>query len=147
MGSIAGKRVHSEGLNVSALSHKCHCFGDISTCICHALVCVCQLVSLSVCLLQYVRLDHLTPPGKILKLLLHHWQLELPKLLVTVHGGIANFDLQPKLKRVFNKGLIKAANTTGAWIITGGTNTGERVSAATTVSSHPPAANGFGVHL
>ena len=73
---------------------------------------------------QYVRLDYQTSPGKILQLLLHHWHLELPKLLISVHGGIANFDLQPKLKRVFNKGLIKAANTTGAWIITGGTNTG-----------------------
>lgn len=73
---------------------------------------------------QYVRLDYLTPSERTLQLLLHHWQLELPKLLISVHGGIANFELQPKLKRVFNKGLIKAANTTGAWIITGGTNTG-----------------------
>ncbi|XP_067933259.1 transient receptor potential cation channel subfamily M member 3-like isoform X2 [Watersipora subatra] len=73
---------------------------------------------------QYVRLEHLTSPEKILQLLLHHWRLELPKLLISVHGGIANFDLQPKLNRVFKKGLIKAANTTGAWIITGGTNTG-----------------------
>jgi len=75
-------------------------------------------------MLQYVRLDYLTSAERILQLLLHHWQLELPKLLISVHGGIANFDLQPKLNRVFNKGLIKAANTTGAWIITGGTNTG-----------------------
>lgn len=72
-----------------------------------------------------MRLDYQSSPGKILQLLLHHWQLELPKLLISVHGGIANFDLQPKLKRVFNKGLIKAANTTGAWIIDGGTNTGK----------------------
>lgn len=73
---------------------------------------------------QYLRLDQNTPPQDVLQLLLNHWRLELPKLLISVHGGIANFDLQPKLKRVFKKGLIKAANTTGAWIITGGTNTG-----------------------
>uniref|UniRef100_A0A2C9JU93 TRPM SLOG domain-containing protein n=1 Tax=Biomphalaria glabrata TaxID=6526 RepID=A0A2C9JU93_BIOGL len=53
-----------------------------------------------------------------------HWGLDLPKLLITVHGGILNFELQPKLKRVFRKGLLKAARTTGAWIVTNGTNTG-----------------------
>uniref|UniRef100_A0A8C5FPU5 Transient receptor potential cation channel, subfamily M, member 1b n=1 Tax=Gadus morhua TaxID=8049 RepID=A0A8C5FPU5_GADMO len=52
------------------------------------------------------------------------WALELPTLLISVHGGLQNFDLQPKLKQVFGKGLIKAAVTTGAWIFTGGVNTG-----------------------
>uniref|UniRef100_A0A3Q3IXP2 Transient receptor potential cation channel, subfamily M, member 3 n=1 Tax=Monopterus albus TaxID=43700 RepID=A0A3Q3IXP2_MONAL len=37
---------------------------------------------------------------------------------------VRNFELQPKLKQVFGKGLIKAAMTTGAWIFTGGVNTG-----------------------
>ncbi|XP_074651257.1 transient receptor potential cation channel subfamily M member 3-like [Tubulanus polymorphus] len=73
---------------------------------------------------QYVRLSHDTQPDLVLQLLLKNWKLELPKLLISVHGGIANFELQPKLKRVFRKGLLKAAKTTGAWIITGGTNTG-----------------------
>ncbi len=41
------------------------------------------------------------------------WQLELPTLLISVHGGLQNFDLQPKLKQVFGKGLIKAAVTLG----------------------------------
>lgn len=56
------------------------------------------------------------------------WQLELPTLLISVHGGLQNFDLQPKLKQVFGKGLIKAAVTTGAWIFTGGINTGRNQS-------------------
>lgn len=42
-----------------------------------------------------------------------------------MHGGLQNFELQPKLKQVFGKGLIKAAMTTGAWIFTGGVNTGK----------------------
>lgn len=53
------------------------------------------------------------------------WQLELPKLLISVHGGLQNFEMQPKLKQVFGKGLIKAAMTTGAWIFTGGVSTGK----------------------
>ncbi|XP_046332894.2 transient receptor potential cation channel subfamily M member 3-like isoform X4 [Haliotis rufescens] len=74
---------------------------------------------------QYVRLSSFdTRPEQVLHLLQKHWGLDLPKLLITVHGGILNFDLQPKLKRVFRKGLLKAAKTTGAWIVTGGTNTG-----------------------
>nr|XP_022329694.1 transient receptor potential cation channel subfamily M member 1-like isoform X4 [Crassostrea virginica] len=74
---------------------------------------------------QYVRLSSFdTKAENVLQLLTKHWGLELPKLLITVQGGILNFDLQPKLKRVFRKGLLKAAKTTGAWIITGGTSTG-----------------------
>lgn len=52
------------------------------------------------------------------------WSLELPKLLITIQGGKANFEIQPKLKKVLRKGLLKAAKTTGAWVFTGGTNTG-----------------------
>ncbi|ESP05269.1 hypothetical protein LOTGIDRAFT_102152, partial [Lottia gigantea] len=74
---------------------------------------------------QYVRLSSFdTKPEQVLQLLQKNWGLDLPKLLITVHGGILNFDIQPKLKRVFRKGLLKAAKTTGAWIVTGGTNTG-----------------------
>lgn len=78
------------------------------------------------CGLQYIRLSSLdSRPESVVHLLTKFWGLELPKLLITVHGGLLNFDLQPKLKRVFRKGLLKAARTTGAWIITNGTNTGE----------------------
>ncbi|KAG8229410.1 hypothetical protein J437_LFUL000931, partial [Ladona fulva] len=73
---------------------------------------------------QYVRLAYDTRPELILQLFTREWTLELPKLLITVQGGKANFDLQPKLKKVLRKGLLKAAKTTGAWIFTGGTNTG-----------------------
>lgn len=74
---------------------------------------------------QYVRLSHDTRPDLIVQLLTREWQLDRPKLLITIQGGKANFDLQPKLKKVLRKGLLKAAKTTGAWIFTGGTNTGE----------------------
>ena len=32
-------------------------------------------------------------------MLLREWGLEKPKLLITVNGGKANFELQPRLKR------------------------------------------------
>lgn len=73
---------------------------------------------------QYVRLSHDTRPEIILHLFTREWGLELPKLLITIQGGKANFEIQPKLKKVLRKGLLKAAKTTGAWVFTGGTNTG-----------------------
>ncbi|XP_053674658.1 transient receptor potential cation channel trpm [Anopheles nili] len=73
---------------------------------------------------QYVRLSYDTRPELLVQLFTREWNLELPKLLITVQGGKANFELQPKLKKVLRKGLLKAAKTTGAWIFTGGTNTG-----------------------
>lgn len=77
------------------------------------------------CLFQYVRVSYDTKPDLLLHLMTKEWQLDLPKLLISVHGGLQNFELQPKLKQVFGKGLIKAAMTTGAWIFTGGVNTGD----------------------
>uniref|UniRef100_A0AAQ4RXI6 TRPM SLOG domain-containing protein n=1 Tax=Gasterosteus aculeatus aculeatus TaxID=481459 RepID=A0AAQ4RXI6_GASAC len=73
---------------------------------------------------MYIRVSYDTKPDNLLHLMVKDWQLELPTLLTSVHGGLQNFDLQPKLKQVFGKGLIKAAVTTGAWIFTGGVNTG-----------------------
>ena len=48
---------------------------------------------------QYIRLAHDTKPELVLTLLLREWGLERPKLLITVNGGKANFELQPRLKR------------------------------------------------
>ncbi|XP_045545701.1 transient receptor potential cation channel subfamily M member 1-like isoform X1 [Salmo salar] len=73
---------------------------------------------------MYIRVAYDSKPDNMLHLMVKDWQLELPTLLISVHGGLQNFDLQPKLKQVFGKGLIQAAVTTGAWILTGGVSTG-----------------------
>ncbi|KAL7406520.1 hypothetical protein ABVT39_021311 [Epinephelus coioides] len=73
---------------------------------------------------MYIRVSYDSKPDHLLHLMVKEWQLELPTLLISVHGGLQNFDLPPKLKQVFGKGLIKAAVTTGAWIFTGGVSTG-----------------------
>jgi len=49
---------------------------------------------------QYVRLSFDTRPELLVQLFTKEWNLELPKLLITVQGGKANFDLQAKLKKV-----------------------------------------------
>ena len=73
---------------------------------------------------QYIRLSFDTKPQNIINLVKNYWQLEFPKLIISVHGGIANFGLQPKLKQALKQGLIKVVNTSHIWIITAGTDTG-----------------------
>ncbi|KAF0033403.1 hypothetical protein F2P81_013469 [Scophthalmus maximus] len=49
---------------------------------------------------MYVRVSYDTKPDLLLHLMTKEWQLDLPKLLISVHGGLQNFELQPKLKQV-----------------------------------------------
>ncbi|XP_039598768.1 transient receptor potential cation channel subfamily M member 2 [Polypterus senegalus] len=73
---------------------------------------------------RYVRVSADTPPEKLYKLLTSSWQLDVPNLLISVTGGAKNFVMRPQLRNMFHRGLIKVAQSTGAWIITGGTHAG-----------------------
>ncbi|XP_040010255.1 transient receptor potential cation channel subfamily M member 6 isoform X2 [Xiphias gladius] len=77
-----------------------------------------------VCRAKYVRVAVDSKAEVLLQLMLREWQMERPKLLLTVQGGSENFTLPPKVKQAFSKGLITAALSTGAWILTDGINTG-----------------------
>lgn len=78
--------------------------------------------------LQYVRLAVDTKPEMLLQLMLKEWQMERPKLLLSVQGGSENFSLPPKVLQAFSRGLMEAALSTGAWIFTEGIGTGTSVS-------------------
>lgn len=82
------------------------------------------LTMLYVMTVQYVRVAVDAKAEALLQLMLREWQMERPKLLLTVHGGAENFPLPLKVRQAFSKGLITAAQSTGAWIITDGINTG-----------------------
>ncbi|KAK3514501.1 hypothetical protein QTP70_018664, partial [Hemibagrus guttatus] len=73
---------------------------------------------------QYVRLSCDAKPEELLSLMLQEWKMAQPKLLISVHGGTDNFPLPPRVGQAFSKGLIRAAETAGAWIFTDGFNTG-----------------------
>ncbi|XP_065060312.1 transient receptor potential cation channel subfamily M member 6-like isoform X1 [Rhopilema esculentum] len=73
---------------------------------------------------KYIRVSDETDAKDALKLLLREWKLEYPNFLVSVTGGAKTFKLPVKLKHLFSNGLYKVAQTSGAWVITGGTNTG-----------------------
>lgn len=61
---------------------------------------------------KYIRVSHRTHMDTMLKLLFEYWQLDKPKLIISVTGGAQRFTLNPRLKQVFSKGLVKAADTT-----------------------------------
>ncbi|PAA63304.1 hypothetical protein BOX15_Mlig011433g2 [Macrostomum lignano] len=73
---------------------------------------------------HYIRVAANTQPEQLLHILTRVWRLRLPKLVLTVHGGIQNFELQPKLKKVVLNGILKAAKTTDAWVISTGLDNG-----------------------
>ncbi|ESO89164.1 hypothetical protein LOTGIDRAFT_229069 [Lottia gigantea] len=72
----------------------------------------------------YVRLDPSTNLNDVWDILIEHWGLPVPKLLISVTGGAKKFDLKARLRTVLKQGLIHAAKSTGAWIVTGGTAAG-----------------------
>uniref|UniRef100_A0AAV2MTE5 Transient receptor potential cation channel, subfamily M, member 6 n=1 Tax=Knipowitschia caucasica TaxID=637954 RepID=A0AAV2MTE5_KNICA len=77
-----------------------------------------------VCRAKYLRLAVDSKPEAILQLMMKEWQMERPKLLLSVQGGSKNFSLSSKVEQAFSKGLMTAALSTGAWILTNGINTG-----------------------
>ncbi|XP_075064037.1 transient receptor potential cation channel subfamily M member 7-like [Mixophyes fleayi] len=78
----------------------------------------------NVCKAKYARLSNDSKTEDILDLMGKEWRMRLPKLVISVHGGTQKFDLHPRIKEALSRGFIKAAVTTGAWILTGGVNNG-----------------------
>jgi len=66
------------------------------------------------------------------------WNLQKPQLILSVTGGAQKFTIPHRMKKAFKRGLIKAAASTGAWIITGGTNTGVMKLVGDAVASELP---------
>ncbi|KAK7112164.1 hypothetical protein V1264_011657 [Littorina saxatilis] len=72
----------------------------------------------------YMRVDDKCDMDKVWSVLTECWQLPKPRMLISVTGGAKRFYLRPRLKNILKQGLVNAAVSTGAWIITGGTATG-----------------------
>jgi hypothetical protein len=61
---------------------------------------------------------------RILTLLHKYWGLTCPNLILTVTGGAKSFQMSKHITRKFRQGIVRASQSAGAWIITGGTNEG-----------------------
>ncbi|KAH9518536.1 hypothetical protein Btru_017091 [Bulinus truncatus] len=76
---------------------------------------------------KYIRLTSEDSVDKCIELMKTYWKMmtpQPPNLVISVVGGAKNFKLDGKMRDTFTIGLIKAAKTTNAWMITSGFNMG-----------------------
>ncbi|GMT33828.1 hypothetical protein PFISCL1PPCAC_25125, partial [Pristionchus fissidentatus] len=73
---------------------------------------------------RYARLSFDTQPETIVNLMHKGWRMKPPKLIISIHGGLTNFDLPAKLARALRRGIMKAAKACDTWIITTGMHQG-----------------------
>ncbi|CAF1379477.1 unnamed protein product [Rotaria sp. Silwood1] len=83
-----------------------------------------NIVDATTRLSQYIRLSLNTNAATVVKFMQQGWCLPKPDLIISVTGGAKNFDMSTRLRKIFQSGLVSAAITTNAWLITAGTNTG-----------------------
>uniref|UniRef100_A0A8C9RN27 Transient receptor potential cation channel, subfamily M, member 5 n=1 Tax=Scleropages formosus TaxID=113540 RepID=A0A8C9RN27_SCLFO len=69
---------------------------------------------------KFVRVCYSMDPTLIYQLLTEQWGLSPPHLVVSLVGGDELAQMKPWLRDTVRKGLVKATQTTGAWILTNG---------------------------
>lgn len=76
---------------------------------------------------KYIRMTDDDSVDNLIDLMVNHWKImepERPNLVISVVGGAKNFKLDGRMRDTFSTGLIKAAKTTSAWLISSGFNMG-----------------------
>ncbi|XP_009304689.1 transient receptor potential cation channel subfamily M member 4 isoform X1 [Danio rerio] len=72
----------------------------------------------------FLRLSNTTDPARVFDLMKEHWKLPQPSLVLSVVGGEGRSEVKSWVRDILRQGLVKAAQSTGAWIITGGLRQG-----------------------
>ncbi|XP_074164293.1 transient receptor potential cation channel subfamily M member 4 [Sminthopsis crassicaudata] len=91
---------------------------------------------------KFIRLSDRTDPAAAYSLVTRTWGFPAPNLVVSVLGGSAGSKLQPWLRDLLRQGLVRAALSTGAWIMTGGLHTGISRHVGVAVQDHNMAGSG-----
>ncbi|CAM5174068.1 unnamed protein product [Eretmochelys imbricata] len=73
---------------------------------------------------KFIRLSDSSDPALAYNLVTEHWKTSPPNLVVSVVGGDGEAPVRAWLRDLLRKGLVKAAQSTGAWIMTGGLQAG-----------------------
>ncbi|TSK14512.1 Transient receptor potential cation channel subfamily M member 4 [Bagarius yarrelli] len=89
----------------------------------------------------FLRLSWDTPPATVYSVLTSHWGLTSPNLVVSVAGGGGKSKVKPWVREVLRQGLVRAAQSTGAWIISGGLREGVGRYIGEAVRDHSTAAS------
>ncbi|XP_051005636.1 transient receptor potential cation channel subfamily M member 4 [Acomys russatus] len=91
---------------------------------------------------NFLRLSDRTDPATVYSLVTRSWGFRAPNLVVSVLGGSGGPVLQTWLQDFLRRGLVRAAQSTGAWIVTGGLHTGIGRHVGVAVRDHQTASTG-----
>ncbi|XP_006805836.1 transient receptor potential cation channel subfamily M member 4-like [Neolamprologus brichardi] len=69
---------------------------------------------------HFLRLSWSTEPFFVYNILTTHWGLPPPNLVVSVVGGNSRTQIKTWVREILRQGLVKASQSTGAWILTTG---------------------------
>uniref|UniRef100_A0A4W6G5S7 Transient receptor potential melastatin 4b3 n=1 Tax=Lates calcarifer TaxID=8187 RepID=A0A4W6G5S7_LATCA len=89
----------------------------------------------------FLRLSWDTPPSMVYTLMTAHWGLPAPNLVVSVVGGEGRSKVKTWVREVLRQGLVKASQSTGAWILTAGLREGVGRCVGEAVRDHATAAS------
>uniref|UniRef100_A0A3Q3LU33 Histidine rich calcium binding protein n=1 Tax=Mastacembelus armatus TaxID=205130 RepID=A0A3Q3LU33_9TELE len=89
----------------------------------------------------FLRLSWDTPPSIVYTLMTVHWGLPAPNLVVSVVGGETKIKVKTWVREVLRQGLVKASQSTGAWILTPGLRQGVGRCVGEAVRDHAAAAS------
>ncbi|XP_054850882.1 transient receptor potential cation channel subfamily M member 4 [Eublepharis macularius] len=96
---------------------------------------------------KFIRLSDTSNPAAAYALVTNHWKIPHPNLVVSVVGGEGEVRVRSWLKDVLRKGLVKAAQSTGAWIMTGGLQAGVGRHVGEAVRDHTTASTNSSTHV
>ncbi|TDG98100.1 hypothetical protein EPR50_G00214710 [Perca flavescens] len=100
-----------------------------------------QFAGASKRLSYFLRLSWDTPPATVYKLMTAHWGLPIPNLVVSIVGGEGKTKVKTWVREVIRQGLVKASQSTGAWIMTPGLREGVGRCVGEAVRDHATAAS------
>ncbi|XP_055738218.1 transient receptor potential cation channel subfamily M member 4a isoform X2 [Salvelinus fontinalis] len=90
---------------------------------------------------HFLRLSCDTTPQMVYTLMTAHWGVPSPNLVVSVVGGEGCEKVKTWVREVLRQGLVRAAQSTGAWIVTGGLREGVSHCVGEAVRDHAVAAS------
>ncbi|KAK2832740.1 hypothetical protein Q5P01_016629 [Channa striata] len=88
----------------------------------------------------FLRLSFDTPPELVYKLMVTQWGLPSPNLVLSLVGCEGQEKMKTWVRDVLKNGLVKAAQSTGAWILMGGLREGVSRCVSEAVKNHLAAA-------
>ncbi|XP_075949749.1 transient receptor potential cation channel subfamily M member 4-like isoform X2 [Anarhichas minor] len=89
----------------------------------------------------FLRLSWDTSPSMVYTLMTVHWGLPSPNLVVSIVGGEGRTKVKTWVREVLRQGLVKASQSTGAWILTAGLREGVGRCVGEAVRDHATAAS------